>query len=762
MATQPTKPARAASAQLVLKYGQTGWRVFPVYGVGRNGKCQCGNPNCKSVGKHPRLKDWQELADTNELKILAWADAYPGGNWGLVTGATSGLVALDIDPKNGGLASYDQLQARFGKLPPTLTQRTGSGGFHYLFNHPGGRVPNKANLAELPGVDIRGDGGFIVIAPSGHASGERYSWYVRTPPRDLPDDYIKLLQLAEVTQVTQAAFAPVASAKDSGYWLNKALERASEGNRNETGFWLACQLRDNGFVEAEAEDLLGVYAQRAPGAGYSEREALASVRSAYKAMPRDEARGGGRAEAKGVTLLVPPSGDVAEARREYHQTQGGNAARFADTFLGRVLWVPVWKSWLIYNGKYWQRDERDGVIDLGREMVAELYRIAGETAQDDDWKFAAKSDKLQEIKGMLTLAGSDPRLAARPGDFDSDPYLLNVNNGTIDLKTMTLRAHNPEDRITKFAPVDYTPEATAPTWRAFIQWASLGRDDLAKYLRRAVGYSLIGSVEAEALFMLYGTGANGKSTFVETLRAMLGTYACGIPAESLMITGREGGPNNDIARLKGARFVAASEGDESARLNAALVKKLTSNEEITARFLNAEFFEFAPTHTLFFSTNYAPQIRDMSNGMWRRIRLVPFEAQLAEENETPTEAKPRRDDGLRTKLLAELSGILQWALVGCMEYQDIGIKDSPEVANATSEYRADSDVLAQFMEECCVINPQCRVAASELYRKYVAWCEEYGYHPINPTRFGGQLRDKGFDKERNKSGNYRIGIGIRA
>ncbi len=275
-------------------------------------------------------------------------------------------------------------------------------------------------------------------------------------------------------------------------------------------------------------------------------------------------------------------------------------------------------------------------------------------------------------------------------------------------------------------------------------------EELRRFVQRATGYSATGDTSEQCMFINHGGGNNGKSTFQEALGAALGDYAMRTPTETLMVR-RSGGIPNDVARLKGARFVTASETEEGRRLAESLVKDLTGQDTISARFMRAEWFDFKPTHKLWLATNHRPEIRGTDNAIWRRIRLVPWSVVVP-----PAE----RDRKLPEKLRAELPGILAWVVRGCLEWRREGLGESEEVRNATAEYQAEQDVLATFIEERCVVTPNASAAATPLYHAYQAWCEDAGERVETQKRFGRRLAERGFERE--KAGVYYWrGIGLR-
>ena len=444
-------------------------------------------------------------------------------------------------------------------------------------------------------------------------------------------------------------------------------------------------------------------------------------------------------------IKVGGSGARAES---FNNTDLGNSERFVRDHGANVRYCYPWGRWLFWTGSRWERDDAGRVHKLAKETVRGIYREASD-AEDEDrrkalGKHAAASESEAKIRAMLELSKSE--LPISPDELDADPRLLNVLNGTIDLRSGELREHRREDLITKIAPVRYEPDAAAPVWEAFLGRVLPG-EELRAFVQRAVGYSATGDTSEQCMFIDHGSGANGKTTFQEAAAAALGDYAMRAPTEMLMAK-RAGGVPNDVARLKGARFVAASETEEGRRLAESLVKDLTGQDTISARFMRAEWFDFKPTHKLWLSTNHKPEIRGTDPAIWRRIRLVPWSVAI------PPAEQDRR---LAEKLRGELPGILAWIVRGCLEWRREGLKAPDDVRHATAAYRTEMDVLGAFLQECCIVDPGSDVAAKDLYAAYKLWCDENGERAETQRRFGARLTERsGFERYRGgKSGGHR-------
>jgi putative DNA primase/helicase len=367
----------------------------------------------------------------------------------------------------------------------------------------------------------------------------------------------------------------------------------------------------------------------------------------------------------------------------YALTDLGNGKRFARDHVGTMRHVRAWGSWLAWQGTHWAKGDASAAE---RSAKATALKIGDEAAGADDpkavFKWAAKSQERRSIENMLAMARSEDGIAVDASALDADQWVLNVRNGTLDLRTGQLRPHDPADLITKIAPVAFDAAAACPLWTSILERVVPDTDTRA-FLKRAVGYALTGDVGEHCLFFLHGTGRNGKSTFVNTLQSLLGDYAReGAP--SLLLSKRNESHPTEVAALFGSRFVSCQEVEQGRTWAESTIKSLTGGDRITARRMREDFWEFAPTHKFFVCGNHRPRVRGGDEGIWSRMRLVPFE-QFIRESE--------RDPNLPAKLAAELPGILNWAIAGCLEWQKAGLQQPSAVATATAGYREAEDVV---------------------------------------------------------------------
>jgi putative DNA primase/helicase len=452
---------------------------------------------------------------------------------------------------------------------------------------------------------------------------------------------------------------------------------------------------------------------------------------------------------------IPPESDFEESNEiTFNLTDTGNAQRLVHLFGEDLRNCTLWGRWLVWDGKRWRIDDTAAVWRLAKETVASIYGEAKRAGDEDRRmelaKWAMQSERLNRIDAMIKLASSDENIVITPDSLDSDHFLLNVNNGTVDLKTGVLREHCRDDLITKLAPVDY--DASAKMERTFAWLREIMEDskELIEFLKRMIGYSLTGDIREQILPICYGTGANGKSTLLGLIQDMLGDYATSTSTNTLMVKRGDTIPN-DLAALNGARFVTAMEVEDGQRFSESLVKQLTGGDVISARFMRGEFFTFKPKFKIWMAVNHKPMIRGTDNGIWRRIRLVPFNVSIPEAEQDKT---------LSARLREELSGLLAWAVEGCLEWQREGLGVPDAVKDATSTYKNEMDIIGQFISECCFLDESASVRSSNLFEAWCGWAQKNGEHQRNNKWFSNVLAEKGYQKKSRSTGAWWEGIGL--
>jgi putative DNA primase/helicase len=400
-----------------------------------------------------------------------------------------------------------------------------------------------------------------------------------------------------------------------------------------------------------------------------------------------------------------------------------------------------------------------GTNDDPRAALARLQRVQ---------KWALQSEDARKISAMISLATSEPTIPLLPGYLDRDPLLLNVQNGTIDLRTGALREHRREDLVSKLAPVSYDPAADCPAWHRFVAQVFADDLDLIEYVKRVIGHGMTGDVREQILPILWGKGANGKSTFINVILAMLGEdYAVKASRDLFMARKADSHPTQ-MARLFGRRIVVCTETQEGGRLDEGLVKELTGGDPITARRMREDYWQFSPTHKPILVTNHKPEIRGADEGIRRRLRLVPFDVRFWNADDAEERAKGlppdlMQDKELQAKLMRELPGVLNWAIEGCLAWQRDGLGLPGAVKAATSGYIAEQDRLQAFIAEECVIGgPDFRVRANMLYVRYAGWCKQTGEEPCSMRKFGEMIDGTEGVKKKVSNGTWYTGITLRS
>lgn len=454
-------------------------------------------------------------------------------------------------------------------------------------------------------------------------------------------------------------------------------------------------------------------------------------------------------------LDVTPDPSVLIPVEIFPRTDAGNAELFANRFGGDVRYDHGRGRWLLFTGHRWVPDPDGSLIRLAKDAARHRYQRAVELEERDERhreaSWAIQSESRTKIEATLALAKSEPPIADRGDGWDADPWLLGVANGVIDLRTGNIRAGRQEDRITLALDFAYEPNAQCPRWMRFLDEV-FGDPRMVAFLWRAIGYTLTGSTREQVWFVCHGRGSNGKSVLLNTLRRLLAPLAANLPFSAIE-RGQKSIGGFDLAPLAGKRFVSSSETNEGARIDESRVKMLTGGDVVTAAFKYENAFTFTPMAKLWVALNHLPRVDDDTDSFWRRVRLIPFARQFTGDD---------IDQDLEDKLAAEIPGILNWAIEGCLAWQDEGLNPPDTVVKATSAYRETSDALGAFIAERCLIQPDAKVKRAEIFKAYQQWCADEGIpdrERIGERTFGQRIGER---FENTKSGSTRAyrGIGL--
>lgn len=441
--------------------------------------------------------------------------------------------------------------------------------------------------------------------------------------------------------------------------------------------------------------------------------------------------------------------------QQYPRTDSGNAELFATLHGENVRFDHTRGRWLIWDEKRnrWCEDTENTVRLLMKKTAR--HRLTNSHSLADDrvreFKWALVSESRRGIEAALELAKSEPPISDSGEGWDDDRWLLRVANRVVDLRSREAREATREDRITKSSPVAFDRDAKCPRFEQFISELFAGDQELIRFVHKAIGYSLTGSVREQCLFACYGDGRNGKSTLLEILFYIFGDYAVDLPFGALEAR-RYGHTPGEGVNLPGARFAKIVEIQEDRRLDEARVKSWTGGDTMSVRPLYCDTFSFNPTHKLWLAFNHKPVISDDSHAMWRRIRLIPFVQKFEGAKNDPT---------LLDKLKGEAPGILNWAIEGCLRWQKEGLDAPATVEHATQEYQAESDTLARFVNDCCIVEATAYVASSHLWSSYQNWTENNGEHHLSRKGFADRLKKRGFQPDEQGHEKVRVWRGLR-
>lgn len=449
---------------------------------------------------------------------------------------------------------------------------------------------------------------------------------------------------------------------------------------------------------------------------------------------------------------------VPSAPNTTHFTDLGNAQRLLAKYRHIIRYCPTSNSWHIWNDRVWERDNQQNIRRLANWTVLSMYKeastLTNDHLRDQLVGWARKSENHSRHINMIRAA--EPYVSITPDQWNAAKNLLNCINGTLELDTLAFREHRRDDYLTKIAGVEYDSASYCPLWREHLSLVLGSDEELITAFQMLCGYTLLQDNPEQIFLILYGLGMNGKSVTLNVLSEIMGNYAVNVDPNTLMVQKNSGGPRSDIMRLEGARLITSGEGEDGDRLSEKLIKQLTGGDTITARSLYEREREIKISGKIWYATNHRPIITGTENAIWRRVWLIPFEVTIPPEN---------RDSAMEEKLIGEAPGIFNWMIEGLKAYyaNESRLVKPGKVQMATTEYRAESDIVGDFVQECCILAPNSKecIGRRDLIRnKYNQWCFENGEDPISPKKFASKLRERGV-KPGPEKGGYRWWQGIR-
>jgi len=648
----------------------------------------------------------------------------PDHNIGLLLGEPSDwIVDIDCDtPEAVITTSYlmPDTELSFG--------RESTGRAHLLYRCPGAQTAKFQDpINDDTILEIRSTGGQTMVPPSIHPSGEKVTWMGKGKPKELANvELQKAARLSAAAALLAKHWPKEGTRQDAALHLSGALAHAGWSLEDIKGFIEA-------VVDAAKDDEADM---RLKAVGYA-------IDKLQKGMPvsgwpklagivGDKIVGRMR-EWMGISSAASDFGSGI-----FRRTDTGNAERLVFHHGEELRYCYQLGKWLIWNGKHWEVDDSGEIYrkakDTVRRIGAEAMQIYDETERRAMLKWAITSESRTRQRDMITLAES--HLPVAQDQLDTDPWLLNVQNGILDLRIGKLLPHRREQMITKICPVAYR-DTTSEIWESFLKRV-LPDPEVRAFVQRAVGYSLTGDCGEEVLFFLYGTGRNGKSKFIEAIQYVMDDYASTTRPEVFMEKKHDTIPV-ELAALKGVRFTSTVETGYGQRFAESLIKQITGGDEVQVRFMRQDPFTYKPQFKIWLASNNKPDIRGRDQGIWSRIMLIPF---------TVTIPPKERDKQLGEKLKKEGEAILAWAVKGCLAWQNEGLNPPRQVLEAVSEYQEETDRLGEFFEDCCSLNPLAKTTTRDLYSAYEMWCADNGETPVRKNTFSRMLRERGFARVR--------------
>ena len=706
-----------------------------------------GASNCfislQPNSKKPTANDWPNNGLTFEEAC------YPNANVGILLGETSGLLDVDLDCAEA-VALADIILPR----PNAVFGRNAPDSCHYLYRcaTSGKRVAFNAAGSKSCIVELRGDGAQTMIPPSMHPSGSKLH-VTDVNTSEEPVKYVDLLR--------SVAFL-AASAELMQNW--------HEGKRHSlalgfAGVCLKVGITHNLILhiiqrickithDAEEKDRLNairtsVGKPKETIAGFSILNEVLGNDAAQRICARVAQYADADAETA-LMISTPKQVDVLELGQfadRANVTEAKMGIQFAEWLKHKALFAVEANQWMIWNGRYWEADQSKKISNLAFAYVQDVKSALIDRGSVNDARDLSSYESINRLQNISTFASS--LLTESVSNFDADPMILATGTDWIDLETGQAHSPDPNILVSKATQVSYCSGATCPSFEQFLHDIFEGNPDLISFVRRAIGYSLTGSTAEQCMFIMIGDGANGKSTFINVINQLLGTYGTTAAANTLVANGGSS-IGDDLVDLEGARLISVSETEEGQALAEAKIKQMTGGDRLKGRHLYGRYSTFTILGKLWLATNSLPHINNSDYGIWRRIMAIPF-------NRTFSAAE--QDKTLQSKLMAELPGILNWATQGCLEWQQEGLNPPSVVTEQVAEYRTSMDSISQFLRDECEVGVDFSYSASQFYSAYRNWCFAVGKKPKNQTTFKRALEaTNGVYQKRTSRGNCWFGI----
>jgi putative DNA primase/helicase len=700
--------------------------------------------------KAPLDKGGFHTATSDEAAIVRAFHRSAAQMIGMPTGVPSGLIVVDVDIKNE-VDGRAWLNENREALPQTRTHKTRSGGLHLLFKRPDGIVIRNSQSLVAPGIDVRGDGGYVIIPPSpGYAVADN------TPPADMPVWLIRACMKQErepeprvkSTEPTNGSTRyGLVALEDECEAITKAPFGRQEKTMNEAALKIGALVAGGQIVESLARaELLAAARSIASASGarpWTDREIEEKIKRGLedgKRNPRGPKDGVQRQSAT-ATVRSTPANDDGEPPQAptidgFDLTEDGIAQAFTLRHSDTLRYCHDTGAWFEWNGKRWAEDRTRRAFSWARIICREF-------AQDTTAGRKTTLAKVATASAIEKFAQSDQALVATADTWDANPFLLGTPDGTVDLRSGNLGHPSQGDYITKQTAVAPAIRPECPIWQEFLESCTHNDAGLIRFLRQWAGYMLTGDTREHALLFIFGPGGNGKSVFLNTLSGILNDYCKTAAMDSFTATKNEK-HSTDLAMLAGARMVCASETEEGKAWAETRIKSLTGGDTITARFMRQDFFEYRPQFKLMIIGNHRPVLHNVDDAVKRRFNVVPFEF------------KPEKPDlTLEERLKSEWPQILRWMIEGCLDWQKNGLVRPNVVMSATSEYFSEQDVMAQWIEDCCevtTIPPHNVETNGRLFGSWKSYVLSRSEDPGSAKSFNMALQRRGFTPVKDVSG----------